>query len=106
METPETGMLVRLSATDERVAIGDDDIRGRHVKDKNGNDIGRVDDLLIDDSERKVRFIEVASGGFLGIGQDKAFLPVDAITSITEDEVHINQDREFVAGAPVYDRTS
>lgn len=30
-------------------------------------------------------------------------IPVDAIVSITEDEVQIDQTREHVAGAPVYD---
>ncbi|SDL16006.1 Sporulation protein YlmC, PRC-barrel domain family [Cryobacterium psychrotolerans] len=103
METSDTGLLVKLSETDETVANRDEDIRERDVKDKDGADIGKVKDLLVDETERRVRFIEVASGGFLGIGQDKTFIPVDAITSITGDEVWIDQTREHVAGAPAYD---
>jgi CBS domain-containing protein/sporulation protein YlmC with PRC-barrel domain len=70
-----------------------------------GEDLGKVDDLFIDEREQKVRFLEVASGGFLGLGATKFLLPVDAITRITDDAVYINQSRERVAGAPHYDPT-
>ncbi|MFI8413177.1 PRC-barrel domain-containing protein [Paeniglutamicibacter gangotriensis] len=103
MQTPDAGKLLKLGDTDKTVATQDEDIRNRHVKDKDGADIGKVSDLLIDETERKVRFIEVASGGFLGIGQDKTFLPVETITSITNDEVRIDQTREHLTNAPAYD---
>ena len=103
MATRETGKLVRLSDTDQTVATGDEDVRGRDVKDRVGEDIGKIDDLLIDESENKVRFLVVASGGFLGIGADKSFIPIDVITGITADAVTIDQIREHVAGAPTYD---
>ncbi|WP_369831104.1 CBS domain-containing protein [Cryobacterium sp. M15] len=103
VDSPDSWMLVKLSESDETIAREDEDIRGRAVKDKVGSDIGKIDDLLIDETERKVRFIEVASGGFLGIGRDKAFIPIDAIVAITDNEVQIDQIREFVASAPAYD---
>ena len=99
----DTSTLLKLGEVDETVARADEDIRGRDVKDRNGDDLGKVKDLLVDQSENRVRFLEVASGGFLGIGQDTSLIPVDAIVSITEDEVQIDQTREHVAGAPVYD---
>lgn len=103
MATSDTGTLVKLGDTDETVANPDDDIRGRDVKDVNGTDLGKVKALLVDQDEGRVRIIEVASGGFLGIGQDRTFIPVDAITAVTDDEVRIDQSRERVAGAPTYD---
>ncbi|MGM7697142.1 PRC-barrel domain-containing protein [Microbacterium sp. A84] len=103
MDTQDAGTLVKLSETDETVGSRDEDIRNRDVKDRDGADLGKIKDLLIDDAEGRVRFIEVASGGFLGMGQDRTFVPVDAITSITEDEVRIDQTREHIAGAPTYD---
>lgn len=95
--------LVRLSDTDLTVANPAEDIRGRKVVDKEGNEIGEVDDLFIDDREAKVRFLQIASGGFLGIGETKFLVPVDAIAKISDEVVHINQERERVAGAPRYD---
>ena len=103
METPDSGTLIRLSDSGETVANAAQDIRDRHVKDKDGEDIGKVSDLLVDDTEHKVRFLEVASGGFLGIGREKTFIPVDAITAITDDEVRIDQTRSHIAGSPLYD---
>ena len=98
-----TGSLVKLGDTDLTVADPKEDIRGRTVIDRNGEEIGRVDALLIDDRESKVRFLQVAAGGFLGIGEQTFLLPVDAITRITEDRVMVDQTRERVARSPVYD---
>ena len=94
MNNPEPGTLVKLSEIDETIAGRDDDIRGRTVKDVDGEDLGTVKDLLVDEAEKRVRFLEVASGGFLGIGQDTSLIPVDAISAITDDEVKIAQSRE------------
>lgn len=102
MATNEMGNLVKLRDTDQMVATSEEDVRGRTVMDKDGEDIGTIDDLLIDDVENKVRFLEVASGGILGLGQSKSFIPIDAIIRV-DDDVHIGQTREHVAGAPAYD---
>jgi sporulation protein YlmC with PRC-barrel domain len=95
--------LVRLSDTDLTLADRAEDIRGRTVLDEKGEELGEVNDLFIDDREHKVRFLEVSSGGFLGLGTTKFLLPVDAITRITDETVYVNQTRERVAGAPRYD---
>ena len=95
--------LIKLSDSGQTVASAAEDIRGRKVKDKDGKDLGKVDDLLIDDQERKVRFLRVEHGGFLGVGETKSFIPVDAITKIDDDCVHINHSRDHVAKAPRYD---
>lgn len=78
------------------------DVRGRQVKDKNGDDIGKVADLLIDDREHTVRFLLVEHGGFLGFGATESVIPVDAITEITEDDVSMDQSGEHIAAAPGY----
>ena len=54
-------------------------------------------------AERKVRFMEVAFGGFLGLGESKSLIPVEAITRMTPDAVYIGHTRAHVAGAPRYD---
>jgi sporulation protein YlmC with PRC-barrel domain len=98
-----TSTLHRLTDSDLQLADPKADIRGRKVKDVAGEEIGKVDDLLIDEDEQKVRFIEVASGGLLGLGETKSLIPVEAVARITDDEVHINQSRAKVASAPRYD---
>jgi hypothetical protein len=95
--------LVRLRDTDQTVSRSGEDIRGRMAKDKDGRDLGTIDGLLIDEAERKVRFMEIASGGFLGLGESKSLIPVEAITRTTADAVYIGHTRDHVAGAPRYD---
>lgn len=95
--------LLRLSDTDLTLANQSEDIRGRKALDMADEELGTIDDLLIDEREQKVRFLQVASGGFLGLGATKFLLPVDAIMRITPDAVYINQTRERIAGAPRYD---
>jgi len=102
-DTKKLPTLSKLRDVGQTVANTVDDIRGRMVKDKNGQELGKIDGLMIDDVERKVRFIEVASGGFLGFGGSKSFIPVEAITRITEDDVYISHTREHLADAPPYD---
>ena len=99
----ESATLTHLGDDNRTIASSDEDIRGRMVKDKDGLDVGKVEGLLVDESEGKVRFMEVGSGGFLGLGESKSFIPVDAITRMTPDEVYISHTREHVAGAPRYD---
>ncbi len=93
-------------------SIGDDklmttdpaaDVRGRRVLDKADADIGHVDDLLVDDREHKVRFLRVAAGGFLGLGETKFLIPVHAITTLDDKVVHVDQTRDHVASGPRYD---
>ena len=44
-------------------------------------------------------------GGFLGLGEKKSFIPVDAITEIDDDHVIINHTRRALVGRglPAYD---
>ncbi len=95
--------LLRLSDTALTLSHPEEDVRGRKVIDASGEQIGHVDDLMIDDQEKKVRFLQVASGGFLGIGRTKVLIPVDVIQKITPEAVQIDRTREHVAGSPPYD---
>lgn len=103
MATHEAPMLVKLSDSDKVLARAEEDIRGRDVHDSHGEDLGTVDDLLIDTGENKVRFLVVASGGFLGLGEHKSYIPVDAVERVGRSSVQVNLDRQRVAGAPQYD---
>ncbi|MGO4860107.1 PRC-barrel domain-containing protein [Arthrobacter sp. 2MCAF14] len=103
MTANEARQLVKLSETDRTVALGEEDIRGFVVKDRDGEDLGKVDDLLIDPEGGRVRFLLVASGGFLGIGKEHSFIPVDAVAGIGAEEVTVDLTREHVAVAPGYD---
>lgn len=103
MATPPNRTLRALRDTDLTTGSAAEDIRSRKVIAADGEEIGTVDDLIVDDRERKVRFIRVASGGFLGIGKSTALIPVEAVQRVEHDVVHVDQTRERISGAPAYD---
>ncbi len=94
--------LVTLTDSDLMLADPADDVRGLTVVDAQGDPIGEVDDLIVDEEERRARFLVVASGGFLGLGETKRLLPVDAVTAV-EDEVHVEPAREAVHATREFD---
>lgn len=95
--------LVKLGDTELTLGDPAEDIRGRKVLDSSGDEIGKVDDLMLDDNESKVRFMHVSAGGFLGIGDKTFLIPIDTITRIDEDAVHVDQSRDKVIKGPEYD---
>jgi sporulation protein YlmC with PRC-barrel domain len=99
MNTPK---LLRLSKSGLTLSAAAEDVRGFIVVDEMGHEIGHVEDLLIDDTQKRVRFLCVADGGFLGIGEHHMLIPVDAITRIHRNHVHVSRSREHIAGAPLY----
>lgn len=103
MTQKQNRLLRKMSEANLTVENPDVDLRGRKVLDSAGEEIGEIDDLMIDDQEEKVRYLHVASGGFFGIGEHTFLIPVDAITRVEHDQIHIDQTRDRVAGAPTYD---
>ncbi len=102
MTTHDTGTLYVLGDRGQTVDGSANDVRGRHVKDKDGHGIGKVADLIVDDQDDRVRFLLVDHGGFLGFDRTHTMIPVDAVSKITETEVVIDQSRDRVASAPAY----
>ncbi len=103
MTMTKSSRLVKLGDTDLTVRSPLEDVRGRTVIDNSGDEIGHVDALLIDDQERNVRFLQIASGGILGIGERRFLVPVDAVLGMENDHLIIDQTGERVAGSPRYD---
>ncbi|GIF06641.1 PRC-barrel domain-containing protein [Actinoplanes siamensis] len=104
MTTPHASIeLIKLSDSDQMVGDPAEDIRGRKVHDRDGHDLGRVDDLLIDPEEHKVRMLHVGHGGILGFGAKSSYIPIEAIRAIDDEVVHVAEPKQIIAEAPVYD---
>jgi len=99
----EPRTMMRLSDSEHIVADPDQDIRGRKVLDRDGKELGKVEDLLIDTELDKVRLLRVEHGGLFGIGATPLYIPVEAIERVTDDEVAVNRSGAQVAEAPQYD---
>ncbi|WP_405956600.1 PRC-barrel domain-containing protein [Streptomyces phaeochromogenes] len=103
MNSSNIPVLTRLSDTHQTITSDDEDVRGHTVTDRSGNELGKIGDLIVDEVERKVRFLLVEHGGFLGIGEKKSYIPVDAVADVTGDQVRIDRTGQQIADAPTYD---
>lgn len=99
----EQHQLVKLSDSDFRLEAPEQDVRGLDVYDRDGREIGSVEDLYVDTEERKVRFLDVGARGFLGIGEKQFMIPVEAVADVSKDGVTIEHGREKVTGSPPFD---
>jgi sporulation protein YlmC with PRC-barrel domain len=102
MSNPVNPTLIRLGDTTLIPAEPSQDIRGRKVVDSNGEDVGDVSDLFVDEIQKIVRFIEVANGGLMGIGRKRFLVPVDAVTRVDKWTVRIDRHRDHVKSSPPY----
>ena len=102
--TMTTTALEPLTQTHLELIDPKEDVRGRKVFDREGEEIGKVDDVFIDPTERRARFLSVKSGDVLGLGGKKLLIPVDAIASVAQDKVVINQPRDRIVAGPQVDR--
>ena len=59
-------------------------------------------DLVVDTESAKVRFLQIAAGGFLGLGEETFLVPVDAVTGVETDEIWIDRSRERMRDVPRY----
>ncbi|MEI7032250.1 PRC-barrel domain-containing protein [Streptomyces pratensis] len=103
MESGGIPVMTRLSDSPHVIASPEEDIRGRKVIDRSGNELGKIGDLVIDEEGQKVRFLVLEHGGFLGLGEKKSYVPVDAVAEVGEDEVRIDRTRDEVTESPAYD---
>ena len=73
------------------------DVEGLKVFDKNGDEIGTVEDLYVDQDAQAVHLLKVA-------GEDRHFLiPVDAVTTASEDGINVEQDGALIMESPEFD---
>ena len=95
--------LVKLSDSVLELKNPNQDVRDRKVFDNSGEEIGTVEDLFADEEERRVRFLDVGAGGFLGLGEKHFLVPIEALLEVKEDRLIIEQSREKVVDSPPFD---
>jgi sporulation protein YlmC with PRC-barrel domain len=105
--TNESGLsrvpvLVKMSGSGFGVKSREADIRRLGVFNSNGDQIGSVEDFYVDTQEREVRFLEVGAGGFMGLGEKRFLIPVEAVTNFREGGVTVGESREEI-GEPPFD---
>jgi hypothetical protein len=89
--------------------------RGRRVVDAHGEEVGAIDDVLVEcldpdgpagpePEQQTLRYVVVGSGGLLGlsIGRRRVAVPI-ALADLNEDPVRLGVEQAVVQAAPTYD---
>jgi hypothetical protein len=76
------------------------DLRQRGVFDSGSSLIGHVENIYVDD-EGTFRFVDVAMGGFMGIGKKHHLVPVEAIAEEEPGSITLRVDQQTVQSAPM-----
>ena len=89
--------IVKLDDFGGEVAEHWQDARGRKVIDKNGDEVGTVEELYVWEAPSTVHLIQVS-------GEEGSFLiPVHAVTNADEDAVIIETSRDKVVQSPGFE---
>jgi PRC-barrel domain len=76
------------------------ELRQRGVFDPGGSLIGYVANVYVDD-DQNYRFVDVATGGVMGLGTKHRLVPVEAIVEGEPGSVTLRVDRRTLESAPI-----
>jgi photosynthetic reaction center H subunit len=105
----DSRLLVELEGSDYEIAEGEPDVQGWHIKDTQGSNIGKVEDLLFNPASRKVRYLIVdLEARVFGVENRKVLIPIGlAELRLNKDEVYLPAITiAQLAAAPDYIRES
>ena len=75
------------------------ELRHRGVFDSGDRLIGHVENIYVDEEEN-FRFVDVAMGGFMGLGKKHHLVPVEAMAEEEPGSITLTVDQQSVQSAP------
>jgi sporulation protein YlmC with PRC-barrel domain len=73
------------------------DAQGLKVFDKSGDEVGTVEDLYVYEDAEAAHLLKVTGD------EGSILIPVDAVTSASEEGVNVEQDKDVILGSPEFD---
>ena len=80
---------------------------GDKVVNRQGEDLGKIEDFMLDPEQGRVGYAVLSFGGFLGMGDKLFAVPMQALKLSREDKRFIlDVDKERLKNAPGFDRNN
>jgi len=80
-------------------------LKGDKVRNPQGDDLGHLEEIVIDLDGGRVSYAVLASGGFLGLGDKFFAIPWDMLTVDTDNhELILDVPKETLENAPGFDK--
>ena len=78
---------------------------GDKVVNRKGEDLGKIEDFMLDPEQGRVGYAVLSFGGFLGMGDKLFAVPMQALKLSREDKWFIlDVDKERLKNAPGFDK--
>ncbi|MBC8742052.1 PRC-barrel domain containing protein [Paraburkholderia sp. UCT31] len=78
---------------------------GTKVMSSDGEDIGKISDIMLDVSNGRIAYAVLSEGGFLGMGTTLHAIPWNALTLDTEEKCfHVSIAAEQIKNDPGFDK--
>jgi sporulation protein YlmC with PRC-barrel domain len=110
VETQPTDQQSRTQAIQQRQQLNEqqlasaEDLKDMKIQNAQGEDIGAVDKVIVDTQQDKIAYLVVSTGGFWGMGGQKAVVPWNAFQiqqgARNEPVLVLNVPQERLRDAP------
>lgn len=105
MTEPTIGRNANIDGYSAAVLLSADSITGDDVCNMQDDNLGTIQDLMIDVQTGKIRYAVLSSGGFLGMGDRLFAIPWDALNLDKENKRFLlDVDAERLKEAPGFDK--
>lgn len=82
-------------------------LEGDKVVNRQGEDLGEIDEIMLDVPRGRIAYAVMSSGGFLGMGEKLFAIPWSALTLDTDNKCFVlDVDKQRLKDAPGFDKDS
>ena len=75
------------------------------VKNTSGEDLGKIEDFMLDTDSGRIVYAVLSFGGFLGLGEKLFAVPMSALRLDTDDKCfRLDTSKESLKAAPGFDK--
>lgn len=82
-------------------------LEGTTVINKAGENLGKIEDFMVDLATGRIAYAVLSFGGFLGIGNKLFAIPINALKlDLNKESFILNVDKERLENAPGFDSSN
>ncbi len=94
-----------MNTTDRSLMLSTSSLKNTKIVNLDGEDLGNLEDIMLNVADGDIAYAVVSFGGFLGMGDKHFAVPWDALTVDTDEHrIVLDVDRERLENAPGFDK--
>jgi sporulation protein YlmC with PRC-barrel domain len=99
------GVIMATRTAIDRRVLSASTLTGDRVRNRDGEDLGKIEELMIDVINGRIAYAVLSFGGFLGLGDKLFAIPWDAMELRGDEHKFVlNVDKEVLRNAPGFDK--